>query len=88
MEDRYGKVLMCPNILGKYGSAQTPITTAVDDNFDLNLYFREIKSWHFMWIVCLADDSHEISRLVFLWKKKKKKNRMASATNFAWRFKG
>ena len=33
------------------------------------LFFRENKSWHFMWIVCLADDSHEISRLVFSEKK-------------------
>ena len=28
-------------------------------------FFRENNSWHFMWIVCLADNSHEISRLVF-----------------------
>ena len=34
------------------------------------------------------DDSHEISRLVFSENKKKKKIRMSSATNFAWRFKG
>ena len=40
-----------------------------------------------MWIFCLADDSHELSRLVFP-EIKKKKNRMSSATNFAWRFKG
>ena len=37
-------------------------------------------------IDCLADDSHEISRLVFSEKKKKKKYFwMSSATNFAWR---
>ena len=29
------------------------------------LLFRENKSWQFMWIICLADDSHEMSRLVF-----------------------
>ena len=35
------------------------ITTAADDNFLLFffLFFRENKSWHVMWIVCLADDS-------------------------------
>ena len=37
------------------------------------LFFRENKSWHFMWIVCLA-------------KKKKKKIGMSSATNLAWCF--
>ena len=26
-------------------------------------------SWHYMWIICLADDSHEMSRLVFSEKK-------------------
>ena len=36
-----------------------------------------------------ADDSHEMSRLVFSEKKKKKIfELMSSATNFAWRFKG
>ena len=49
-------------------------------------FFRENMSQHFMWISCLADDSHEMSRLVFSEKKKKKekKFRMLSATNFAW----
>ena len=28
-------------------------------------FFRENKSWQFMWIVCWADNSHEMSRLVF-----------------------
>ena len=37
------------------------------------LFFRENKSWHFMWIVCQADNLHEMSRL-FSEKKKKKKN--------------
>ena len=39
-------------------------------------YFMWIvnKSWYFIWIVCQADNSHEISRLVFFEKKKKKKN--------------
>ena len=30
------------------------------------LFFRENKTWHFMWIICLADDSHEMSSY-FLW---------------------
>ena len=37
--------------------------------------FSEKTSLHFMWIVCL-------------FSLKNKKNRMSSATNFAWRFKG
>ena len=35
-----------------------------------NFFFRENKSWHFMWIICQADSSHEMSRLVFFEKKK------------------
>ena len=31
----------------------------------LNIIFRENKVWQFMWIICLADDSHEISSLIF-----------------------
>ena len=61
---------------------KAPLTTAANDNsFIFFLFFRENKSWHFMWIVCSADDSHEISRLVFSEKskKKKKKFRMSSA---------
>ena len=38
------------------------------------LFFRENKSWHFMWIICLADDSHEMLTC-FLWKIKKKKKK-------------
>ena len=36
------------------------------------LFKRENKSWHFMWIICLADDSYEMSTY-FLWIIKKKK---------------
>ena len=28
------------------------------------LFFRENKSWYFVWIICQADDSHEISILI------------------------
>ena len=54
-------------------SLKAPITTAADDilNFFLKI-FKENKSSYFMWIVCQADDLHEISRLVFFEKKKKK----------------
>ena len=34
-------------------------------NIFFHLFFLESKSWHFMWIICQADDSHEISRLSF-----------------------
>ena len=33
------------------------------------LFFRENKSWHFMWIIC-QDDLHEMSRLIFSLEKK------------------
>ena len=36
------------------------------------LFFWENKPWHFMWILCWADDSHEMSRLP--WKMKKTLN--------------
>ena len=56
---------------------KAPITTAADDIFIIIIIiiiiFRVNKSWHFMWIVCQADNSHEMSRLVFSQKKKKKK---------------
>ena len=52
---------------------KAPITTKADDNFEFFFFSEENKSWHFMWIVCQADDSHEISRLVFSEKKNKKK---------------
>ena len=50
-------------------------------SFIFFLFFREDKSWHFMWIICLADDSHYADdshnvKTCFLrkkkWKKKKK----------------
>ena len=37
------------------------------------LFFRENKSWNFMWSICLGDDSPEMSRLYSLKKKKKNK---------------
>ena len=49
------------------------------------LFATENKSWHFMWIV-LADNSHEISTLVFSENRENKL--ILSTTNFAWHFKG
>ena len=34
------------------------------------LFFSKNKPWYFMWIVCQADGSHEISRLIFSKKMK------------------
>ena len=34
-------------------------------NNNKNAIYETEKSWHFMWIVCLAGDSHEMLRLVF-----------------------
>ena len=32
-----------------------------DDILKFILFFRENKTWHFLWIVRLADNSHEMS---------------------------
>ena len=45
------------------------------------LFFRENKYWHFMWIVCQADDSHGMSRLVFSEKSKKNKKKQKKTKN-------
>ena len=53
----------------------------------LFLIFRELKAWHFMWIVCLADNSHKMSSLIFLLKVIiiiKKRMSSAVVLNFAF----
>ena len=30
--------------------------------------YRENKTWHFMWIICLVDDSHEMSSFIYFEK--------------------
>ena len=42
------------------------------------LCFRENNSLHFLLIICLADDSHKMSRLDFSEEKKKKKKMSAA----------
>ena len=37
----------------------------------LLLSFKENKAWCFIWILCLAKDSHEISSLIFAEKQRK-----------------
>ena len=49
-------------------------------------FATENKSWHFMWII-LADNSHEMSTLVFS-ENRDNKLRLSSTTNFAWHFMG
>ena len=47
------------------------IMTAADDIHKyFSLFFRENKTWCFMWILCQAEDSHETSSLIFFerWK--------------------
>ena len=39
-----------------------PITTTSGGIF---LILSENEAWHFMWIVCYADNSHEMSNLIF-----------------------
>ena len=66
---------------------ESPITTAADNNFDFFLFFlfaTENKSWHFH---VLADNSHEMSTLVFS-ENRENKLRLSSTTNFAWHFQG
>ena len=41
--------------------------------FLLLLSFKANKAWCFIWILCLAEDSHEISSFIFSLKKKGKK---------------
>ena len=62
------------NILTKKNQAKFVV-----DNTLLFFFIRENNPWHFMWI---ADDSHEMTRLILYekWKKKKKKKKMLSAT--------
>ena len=43
-------------------------------------YFSEHKAWQLMWIVCLVDNSHEMSGVIFS-KNNKINFRMSSATN-------
>ena len=51
-----------------YLTSEVPITTAADDCFFFSIYlfffFKENKSSHFMWIICQADDSQDMSRLI------------------------
>ena len=63
-------------------SLKTPITTATEDTF-FNFFIENKLTFHVNRLFGLADDSHEMSRLIFT----EKKNRMSSATHFAWRFK-
>ena len=49
---------------------KAPITTAADDSL-FYFYFIFLRSHQFMWIICLADDSHEMSSLFSLKNKRK-----------------
>ena len=40
-----------------------------DNSLKLILLFGENKTWHLMWIVSYADNSHEMSNLIFSEKK-------------------
>ena len=37
-------------------------------SFAYIFFFRENNNWYFMWVICLPDDSHQISSLIFLEK--------------------
>ena len=51
------------------------------------LFFRENNAWHYMWIVCQADDSHVMSSIIFSKKYEKHALRMSSAGH-DWHLKG
>ena len=46
--------------------------TSLDISYESSACFRENKSWKFMSIVCQADDTNEMSRLIFSEKNDKK----------------
>ena len=46
------------------------------------IVFRGNNAWHYMWIVCLADDSHVMSSIIFS-EKIRNKNRLLSALEFS-----
>ena len=48
---------------------------AADDILFFPLFFRENETWNFMWIVCPADDSHEMPNLIFSEKYEFKKSK-------------
>ena len=50
------------------------------------LFFRENNAWHYMWIVCQADDSHVMSSIISSEKYEKHALRMSSASR-DWRLK-
>ena len=64
-------------------------------DFSFFIFFRENKFWHFLWIVCQADDSYKMSRLVFSkknnnkkqTKNQKKKKKLGVCCCCDWRFK-
>ena len=51
------------------------------------LFFRENNAWHYMWIVCPADDSHVMSSIISSEKYIEHALKMSSASH-DWRFKG
>ena len=54
-----------------------PWSTAENSRGDVDLtvlvFYSENKAEHFMWIVCLADDSHVTPRLIYTGNKRKRK---------------
>ena len=48
----------------KLTSKRQAICSRRHSNFFLLIFFRENKFWHLVWILCLAENSHEMSRQV------------------------
>ena len=60
-----------------YAKLKVPITVAAGGIlfiffFFFFVFFRENKAWHFMWIVCYADNSLEMPSLIIAEKELKK----------------
>ena len=51
------------------------------------LFFKENNAWHFMWIVCFAEDSHVMSSIISSEKYKYHALKLSSASR-DWCFKG
>ena len=50
---------------------KAPSKFAVDNSQFLFLFFKEKRTWHFMYVVCQSDDSHEMLSLIYSEKYKK-----------------
>ena len=58
------------NTLAKVYPQSTKQFAVVADDIQKLIFYRENKPWHFMWVVCWTDSSHEMPCLISLKNKK------------------